>query len=65
MSSTVSKLGEAIYKASQEETDREAATAEAGDSDEGSTEKADEKDEGPVVDADFEEVDEDKKGDSA
>ena len=59
------KLGEAIYKASQEETDREAATAEAGDSDEGSTEKADEKDEGPVVDADFEEVDEDKKGDSA
>ena len=59
------KLGEAIYKASQEEADREAATAEAGDSDEGSTEKADEKDEGPVVDADFEEVDEDKKGDSA
>ena len=59
------KLGEAIYKASQEEADREAAPAEAGDSDEGSTEKADEKDEGPVVDADFEEVDEDKKGDSA
>ncbi len=59
------KLGEAIYKASQEEADQEAAPAEAGDSDEGSTEKADEKDEGPVVDADFEEVDEDKKGDSA
>ena len=56
------KLGEAIYKASQEE---EAATAEAGDSDEGSTEKADEEDESTVVDADFEEVDEDKKGESA
>ncbi len=56
------KLGEAIYKASQEE---EAAPAEAGDSDEDSTEKAGEKDEGTVVDADFEEVDEDKKGDSA
>jgi molecular chaperone DnaK len=56
------KLGEAIYKASQEE---EAAPAEAGDSDEGSTEKAGEEDEGTVVDADFEEVDEDKKGDSA
>ena len=59
------KLGEAIYKASQEEADREAAPAEAGDSDEGSTEKAGEEDEGTVVDADFEEVDEDKKGDSA
>ena len=56
------KLGEAIYKASQEE---EAATAETGDSDEGSTEKTDEEDEGTVVDADFEEVDEDKKGESA
>ncbi|MFQ5938597.1 MAG: molecular chaperone DnaK [Alphaproteobacteria bacterium] len=56
------KLGEAIYKASQEE---QAAPAEAGDSDEGSTEKADEEDEGTVVDADFEEVDEDKKGESA
>ncbi len=49
------KLGEAMYKASQEEAAAEAASGEAGASDgEG---EGDKDDESTVVDADFEEVD--------
>ncbi len=53
------KLGEAMYKASQ---DQAAAGAAAGAADAGAEKKADD---GTVVDADFEEVQDDKKNKSA
>ncbi len=52
------KLGEAIYKAQQDEGAEEMAEADASDS-EGTEEAADEE----ILDAEFEEVDEDKKDD--
>ncbi|MCR9214166.1 MAG: molecular chaperone DnaK [Proteobacteria bacterium] len=50
------KLGEALYAQSQAE-----AEGESGDTDEGSSEETSESSDDDVVDADFEEVDEDKK----
>ena len=49
------KLGEAIYKASQEEAGEDASSADAGKSD------ADANDDGDVVDADFEDIDDRKQ----
>jgi molecular chaperone DnaK len=62
------KLGEAIYKAEQEAAASEAAASEAGPTDEdggGPAEGSPSEGDGPVVDADFEEVDDDKKSKSA
>jgi molecular chaperone DnaK len=56
------KLGEAMYKASQEQAAAGAAGAGAADAGAGTEAK---KDDGTVVDADFEEVQDDKKNKSA
>ena len=53
------KLGEAMYKASQEEA------AAGGEPDDGATDKPASKAQDGVVDAEFEEVDEDEKGKQA
>jgi molecular chaperone DnaK len=57
------KLGEAMYQAGGEGAQAEAGSGNGAEADGGATESAGEDDR--VVDADFEEVDDDKKGKSA